>query len=163
MDGERTQAAVTEATVRAWAAAFIEVEQQLGPHCARAEARQQATAYLRGLLSPVARKHSWHLADVAGAVTPYGFQHLLGRAMWDADAVRAALQSYVAEQLGDPEAVVVLDETGVLKNGRRSAGVARQDSGTAGRIANAQIGVGVTYASRHGHTLLDRDLDLPKA
>lgn len=162
MDGGYEQVEMTEETVQAWASAFIEVEQRIGPHFARAEARQQVMAYLRGLLSPVERKNSWQLAEVVGAVNPYGFQHLLGRAEWDADAVRDVLQAYVAQHLGDSEAVVVIDETGFLKKGRMSAGVARQYSGTAGRVENAQIGVFLTYASRHGHTPLDRELYLPK-
>ncbi len=162
MNGEHETAELTEQTVWAWASAFAEVERRLGPFFARAEARQQTIAYLRGLLSPIERKNSWQLAEVVGAANPYGFQHLLGRAEWDVDAVRDELQDYITEHLGDPDAVVVIDETGFLKKGRMSAGVARQYSGTAGRIENAQIGVFLTYASRHGHTLLDRELYLPK-
>jgi SRSO17 transposase len=155
-----TSAAVEE--VHGWGMALAEVGQRLAPHFARAEARQQTMAYLRGLLSPIERKNSWQLAEVVGAANPYGFQHLLGRAAWDVDAVRDELRAYIAEHLGDPDAVVVIDETGFLKKGRMSAGVARQYSGTAGRIENAQIGVFLTYASRRGHTLLDRELYLPK-
>ncbi len=162
MDGRNQQAAVTEQTVWAWASTFAEVERRLHPYFARSEARQQVMAYLRGLLSPVERKNAWQLAEVIGAANPYGFQHLLGRAEWDADAVRDELQRYVADYFGDADAVIVIDETGFLKKGRMSAGVARQYSGTAGRIENAQIGVFLTYASHHGHTLLDRDLYLPK-
>jgi SRSO17 transposase len=162
MNGEHEAAELTELTVWSWASAFAEVERRLGPFFARAEARQQVMAYLRGLLSPIERKNSWQLAEVVGATNPYGFQHLLGRADWDADAVRDELRDYVAEHFGDAGAVVVIDETGFLKKGRMSAGVARQYSGTAGRIENAQIGVFLTYASRRGHTLLDRELYLPK-
>lgn len=161
MNGEHEAAELTEPTVWAWASAFAEVERRLGPYFARAEARQQTMAYLRGLLSPIERKNSWQLAEVVGAANPYGFQHLLGRANWDVDAVRNELHDYIAEHLGDPDAVVVIDETGFLKKGRMSAGVARQYSGTAGRIENAQIGVFLTYASQRGHTLLDRELYLP--
>ena len=117
----------------------------------------------RGLLSPAERKNSWQLAEVSGDATPYGLQHLLGRALWDADAVRDVLQRYVVEHLGEPDAVLVVDETGFLKKGRHSAGVARQYSGTAGRIENCQIGVFLAYASRHGQALLDRELYLPEA
>jgi SRSO17 transposase len=162
MDGEHMAVELTEQTVWTWASAFAEVERRLGPYFARAEARQQVMAYLRGLLSSVERKNSWQLAEVVGAANPYGFQHLLGRAEWDAAAVRDELHHYVAAYFGDADAVVVIDETGFLKKGRRSAGVARQYSGTAGRIENVQIGVFLTYASRHGHTLLDRELYLPK-
>src|SRR5919205_793832 len=162
MDGEHMAVELTEQTVWSWASAFAEVERRLGPFFARAEARQQVMAYLRGLLSSVERKNSWQLAEVVGAATPYGFQHLLGRADWDADAVRDELHRYVAAYFGDADAVVVIDETGFLKKGRRSAGVARQYSGTAGRIEDVQIGVFLTSASPRGHTLLDRELYLPK-
>jgi SRSO17 transposase len=153
----------TLATVRSWADAFVEVEQQIGTCFARAEARQQALAYLRGLLSPAERKNSWQLAEMVGAATPYGFQHLLGRADWNADTLRDALYRYVGDHLGDDAAVIVLDETGFLKKGTQSVGVARQYSGTAGRIENCQIGVFLAYVSGGGHTLLDRELYLPKA
>ena len=117
---------------------------------------------MRGLLSPAERKNSWQLAEVSGDTTPYAFQHLLRRALWDPEAVRDELRHYVIQHLGDPEAVLVIDETGFLKKGRQSAGVARQYSGTAGRIENCQIGVFLGYASRLGHALLDRELYLPK-
>jgi SRSO17 transposase len=120
-------------------------------------------AYLRGLLSPAERKNSWQLADVSGDATPYAFQHLLRRALWDPDAVRDVLCRYVLQHLGDSEAVLVIDETGFLKKGRHSAGVARQSSGTAGRIENCQIGVFLGYVSRHGYALVDRGLYLPEA
>jgi SRSO17 transposase len=103
------------------------------------------------------------LAEVNGDATPYGIQHLLGRARWDVAAVRDALRSYLVQHMGDPHAVLVLDETGFLKKGQQSAGVARQYSGTAGRVENCQIGVFLAYASVHGHALLDRALYLPKA
>jgi SRSO17 transposase len=162
MGGGPDQIELTEQTVWAWASAFAEVERRLGPYFARSEARQQAMNYLRGLLSSVERKNAWQLAEVVGAANPYGFQHLLGRADWEVDAVRDELHRYVAQYFGDPEGIVVLDETGFLKKGRMSAGVARQYSGTAGRIENVQIGVFLTYASHVGHTLLDRELYLPK-
>jgi SRSO17 transposase len=119
-------------------------------------------AYVRGLLSPAERKNSWQLAEVSGDTTPYAFQHLLRRALWDPEAVRDELRRYVLQHLRDSEAVLVLDETGFLKKGRHSAGVARQYSGTAGRIENCQIGVFLGYASQLGHTLLDRELYLPQ-
>lgn len=149
-------------TVRAWAVWLTEVERRIMPRFARREARRQAWAYLRGLLSPVERKNGWQIAEVNGATTPYGVQHLLGRAKWDADEVRNDLRPYLGEHLGDPQAVLVVDETGFLKKGQHSAGVARQYSGTAGRIENCQIGVFLTYASPQGHALLDRDLYVPK-
>jgi SRSO17 transposase len=141
---------------------LTDIERRLAPYFERAEPRQRAMAYLRGLLSPAERKNSWQLAEMSGDLTPYGFQHLLRRALWNPDAVRDALRHYVMQHLGAPEAVLVSDETGFLKKGRHSAGVARQYSGTAGRIENCQIGVFLAYASRHGQTLLDRELYLPK-
>lgn len=147
--------------VQGGAAYLTDIERRLAPYFERAEPRQRALAYLRGLLSPAERKNSWQLAEVSGDATPDGLQHLLRRALWDPEAVRDELRRYVVQHLGDAAAVLVIDETGFLKKGRHSAGVARQYSGTAGRIENCQIGVFVGYASRHGHTLLDRELYLP--
>ena len=142
---------------------LADIERRLAPYFGRAEPRQRAMDYLRGLLSPVERKNSWQLAEVSGDATPYGLQHLLRRARWEPDAVRDELRRYLLDHLGEADAVLVIDETGFLKKGQSSAGVARQYSGTAGRIDNCQIGVFVAYASRHGHALLDRELYLPKA
>ena len=150
-------------TVQGGCAYWADMQRRLAPYFARSESRQRVLAYLRGLLSPAGRKNSWQLAEVSGAATPYGFQHLLGRAGWEADAVRDALRHYLIQHLRDPAAVLVIDETGFVKKGRHSAGVARQYSGTAGRIDNCQIGVFLAYASRLGHALLDRELYLPKA
>lgn len=150
-------------TVQAWALWLTEVERRLMPHFTRREARHRAWAYIRGLLSPVERKNGWQLAEVNGDATPYGVQHLLGRAIWDAEAVRDELRAYLVEQISDPQAVLVLDETGFLKKGQQSAGVARQYSGTAGRVENCQIGVFLGYASRDSYALLDCALYLPQA
>jgi SRSO17 transposase len=144
------------------AAYLSDIERRLSPYFERAEPRQRAIAYLRGLLSPAERKNSWQLAEVIGDTTPYGFQHLLRRALWDPEAVRDELRRYVLQHLEDAEAVLVVDETGFLKKGRHSAGVARQYSGTAGKVENCQIGVFLAYASQLGHTLLDRELYLPQ-
>jgi SRSO17 transposase len=141
---------------------LADIERRLGPYFARSESRQRALAYLRALLSPAGRQNSWQLAEVSGEATPYGFQHLLGRAGWEADAVRDGLRRYLIQHLRDPAAVLVIDETGFLKKGRQSAGVARQYSGTAGRIENCQIGVFLAYAGHLGHALLDRELYLPQ-
>ncbi len=149
-------------TVQGGLAYLADMERRLAPYFARVEPRQRALAYVRGLLSPAERKNSWQLAEVSGAATPYGFQHLLGRADWDPEAVRNELRRYVIQQLRDPEAVLVIDETGFVKKGRHSAGIARQYSGTAGRIENCQIGVFLGYASRLGQALMDRELYLPK-
>jgi len=110
----------------------------------------------------VERKNGWQLAEEAGERTPDGMQEFLARAVWDADAVRDDLRAYVVEHLGDPGAVLVVDETGFLKKGTKSVGVQRQYSGTAGRIENCQIGVFLAYAAPHGRAFLDRALYLPR-
>jgi SRSO17 transposase len=117
---------------------------------------------LRGPLAPLERKNGWQLAEAVGDATPDGVQDFLSRMRWDAEAVRDDLRAYVVERLGDPAAVLVLDETGFLKKGDKSAGVQRQYSGTAGRIENCQIGVFLGYASRHGRALIDRALYPPQ-
>ena len=162
-DGNPLCTDVALETVQEWALWLTEVERRIMPHFSRREAQHRVWAYLRGLLSPVERKNGWQVAEAVGDPTPYGVQHLLGRARWDAADVRKALGVYVVEQMGDPHAVLVLDETGFLKKGQHSAGVARQYSGTAGRVENCQIGVFLTYASPQGHVLLDRELYLPQA
>lgn len=136
---------------------------RLAPRFGRAEPRREALAYLRDLLSPLERKNGWQLAEAAGQPSPDRVQDFLSRTRWDADAVRDDLRAYVVEHLGDPDAVLVLDETGFLRKGDKSAGVQRQYSGTAGRIENCQVGVFLGYASRHGRALIDRALYLPQA
>lgn len=150
------------AEVTAWAAGLEAMAERIGPHFARTEARRRAGLYLKGLLSPIERKNGWQLAEEVGDQTPYGVQHLLGRAEWDADAVRDDVRAYGMEHLADPQGVQVIDETGFLKKGTKSAGVQRQYSGTAGRIENCQVGVFLTYASPKGRTFQDRELYLPK-
>src|ERR671925_1018460 len=145
-----------------WAEELERLGARIAPRFARVEPRRRALAYLRGLIAPVERKNGWQLAEAAGDATPDGVQDFLARMHWDADAVRDDLRAYVVEHLGDPDAVLVLDETGFLKKGNKSAGVKRQYSGTAGRIENCQIGVFLAYASRHGRTFLDRELYLPQ-
>jgi SRSO17 transposase len=144
--------------------AYLEqLVEMLAPRFTRREARAHAQAYLEGLLGPVRRKNGWQLAEAAGDATPDAIQHLLGRAVWDADAVRDDLRDYVVEHLGRRDAVLVVDETGFLKKGDHSAGVQRQYSGTAGRIENCQIGVFLAYASDQGHAFIDRGLYLPRS
>ena len=145
-----------------WTRALEEVAGRIAPCFGRAEPRRRALAYLQGLLSSLERKNGWHLAQAAGDRTPDGVQEFLSRVHWDAEAVRDDLRAYVIEHLGDAEAVLVLDETGFLKKGTRSAGVQRQYCGTAGRIENCQVGVFLGYAGRHGHALIDRALYLPE-
>ena len=146
-----------------WAQGLEAVMDRIGGRFGRVEPRRRAQAYLRGLLSPVARKNGWQLAEVAGDRTPDGVQDFLARAHWDADLVRDDLRAYVVEHLGDAQAVLVLDETGFLKKGDKSCGVQRQYSGTAGRIENCQIGVFLGYASPSGQALIDRALYLPQS
>lgn len=151
------------AEVAVWAAGLDEVHARIAPRFSRSEPRERVAAYLRGLLAPLERKNGWTLAEQAGEASPDGMQRLLATADWDADRVRDDLRDYVVDHLGDPGAVLVVDETGFGKKGSRSAGVARQYSGTAGRIENCQIGVFLGYASPAGRTFLDRELYLPKA
>jgi SRSO17 transposase len=148
--------------VEEWAGEAAAVGARLGRHFARSEPRQRAVGYLRGLLSDAERKNGWQLAEHLGDPTPDGVQHLLARADWDAAAVRDDLLGYVAEHLGHPDGVLVVDETGFLKKGTKSVGVARQYSGAAGRIENCQVGVFLGYATAKGRALLDRELYLPK-
>jgi SRSO17 transposase len=154
---------VTVAEVEDWAVGLEKVLERIGPRFARSEPRARAGVYLRGLLSGAERKNGWTLAEQAGDRTPDAMQRLLNHADWDADAVRDDLRAYVIEHLGDDAAVLVVDETGFVKKGTRSAGVARQYSGTAGRIENCQVGVFLAYATRAGRTFLDRELYLPRA
>jgi SRSO17 transposase len=152
-----------EEDVADWARELDRVGRRIAPRFGRVEPRRRAMAYLRGLLAPVERKNGWQLAEAAGDCTPDAMQDFLSRMRWDADAVRDDLQAYIVEHLGDPEAVLVLDETGFVKKGTKSAGMQRQYSGTAGRIENCQIGVFLAYASSKGHALIDRALYLPES
>jgi SRSO17 transposase len=128
---------------------------------ARVEPRRAAAGFVTGLLADIEVKTCWQLAEQVGHARPDAMQRLLYRAVWDADAVRDDLRDLVVERLGDPDAVLIPDETGDLKKGVHSAGVQRQYTGTAGRIENAQVAVFMAYAGRHGHTLIDRLLYLP--
>jgi SRSO17 transposase len=151
------------AQVEGWAGELEALCERIAPRFHRVEVRRRTGAFLRGLLAGVERKNGWQLAEQAGAATPDGMQRLLSHARWDPDEVRDDLRGYVVEHLGDPSAVLVVDETGFLKKGVKSAGVQRQYSGTAGRIENCQLGVFLAYASRRGHALIDRELYLPES
>lgn len=129
----------------------------------RSEPRARAREYVSGLVAGLERKNGWTLAEQAGEVSPDGMQRLLRRADWDIAGVRDDVRDYVIEHLGEPEGVLIVDETGFLKKGTRSAGVQRQHSGTAGRTENCQIGTFVAYASSAGHALIDRELYLPRS
>ncbi len=125
--------------------------------------RRHGRAYLLGLLSGAERKNSWQLAEFAGDVSPDGMQRLLNFSPWDEDACRDAVRRYVTPNLGDMGAVLAVDETGFLKKGKMSAGVARMYSGTAGRVENCQVGVFLAYAAPDGsRALIDRELYLPR-
>ena len=150
------------AEVARWADGIERAHECIAGRFRRPEPRRRALAYLRGLLSPVERKNGWQLAEQAGDATPDGVQRLLYNYRWDADLVRDDLRDYVVEHLGCADGVVVVDETGFLKKGDKSAGVQRQYSGTAGRIENCQVGVFLAYAGVKGRTLLDRELYLPQ-
>jgi SRSO17 transposase len=148
--------------VQAWAAGLQALHARIAGRFVRAEPRRRALAYLKGLLGNVARKNGWRLAEHAGERTPDGMQRLLATAGWDPDLVRDDLRAYVVEHLGDPGAVLVVDETGFLKKGTTSVGVQRQYSGTAGKVDNCQLGVFVAYASPKGRAMIDRELYLPE-
>ena len=145
-----------------WEAGLQALHARIALRFSRSESRQRVLAYLQGLLGSVERKNGWQLAECAGDATPDGVQRLLAVYHWDADQVRDDLQGYVVEHLGDPGGVLVVDETGFLKQGKKSVGVKRQYSGTAGKVENCQIGVFLAYGSRYGAAFLDREIYLPQ-
>src|SRR6266516_5068187 len=144
------------------AQALAELLVRVGSHFRRAEVRKRVGRYLHGLLAAVERKNGWQMAEALGEANAHGVQRLLEEADWDEEAVRDELRTYVIEQLGEPAGILVVDETGFLKKGKKSAGVARQYSGTAGRRENSQVGVFLLYASSKGHAFIDRALYLPE-
>lgn len=146
-----------------WRAELDQLLTRFGRLFVRSEPRDQAGRYLEGLLGPVERKNGWQLAEHLGDARPWRTQRVLSHALWDEDAARDLCRDYAVERLGAAGAVLVVDETGFLKKGRHSAGVARQYSGTAGKVENSQVGVFLAYASRRGHALIDRRLYLPQA
>src|SRR5580692_400777 len=147
----------------AWEAELSRVKARIGLVFSRAELRKTAGSFIDGLLSGVERKTGWLMAEQAGLERPYRIQSLLGRSQWSAEALRDWVRDYALEALGDADGVLVVDETGFVKKGEHSVGVARQYTGTAGRVENAQVGVFVAYASRFGQTLIDRRLYLPES
>ena len=152
-----------EATLELWASALRAAKAWMRPVFEQERTARSAALFLDGLLGPERRKTGWMRAEAAGDPGPWRQQAVLGRARWDADGLRDVVRGYALETLADPDAVLVLDETGFLKQGKASCGVARQYTGSAGKITNCQIGVFAAYVSRHGHALLDRALYLPKA
>src|SRR6202046_5740711 len=154
---------LTDDDLAAWIAGLDDLFALVAGGFFRVEPRRRARAYVRGLLAPLASKNGWALAEAAGDGTPDGMQRLLNAAAWDPDGVRDDVRGYVAGHLGSPDGVLVVDETGFLKKGTRSAGVQRQYSGTAGRIENCQLGVFCTYVTSKGRELIDRELYLPRS
>lgn len=150
-------------TLSEWSATLKSFQQRLGKDFARAEARLAAFDYIQALLSPVERKNGWQMAEQVGYANPYRFQHLLGRAQWDANAVCADVRQYAVEHLKSKTDILAIDETGFLKQGEQSVGVQVQYYGTTGHLENCQVGVFMSYISDKGHTLIDRRLYLPRS
>jgi len=146
-----------------WRQEFDNLMRRVKSRFAHSQSRKWARAYLQGLLSNVPRKNGWQLAETVGASTPYGLQQFVYRAKWEADDIRDDLREYVVEELGDPAAVLVIDETGFVKKGTHSVGVQVQYCGTVGRTTNCQVGVFLAYASPQGATFVDRALYLPES
>ena len=153
-----TQAASIEETLALWAASLREIKKRIRPLFTQERVAANAGLFLEGLLGDEQRKTGWMRAEAAGDPGPWRQQAILGRGDWDADALRDIVRDYVIEHLADDDAVLVIDETGFLKQGKASCGVARQYTGSAGKITNCQIGVFATYVSRHGHAFIDRAL-----
>jgi SRSO17 transposase len=150
-------------TLELWAASLREVKARLRPLFTQERVAASAGLFLDGLLGEERRKTGWMRAEAAGDPGPWRQQAILGRGRWNAAALRDIVRDYVVEHLADADAVLVVDETGFLKQGKRSCGVARQYTGSAGKITNCQIGVFAAYVSRHGHGFIDRALYLPQA
>jgi SRSO17 transposase len=151
-----------EATLALWASSLHEVKARIRPLFTQERVAASAGQFLEGLLGSEPRKTGWMRAEAAGDPGPWRQQAILGRGRWDADALRDVVRDYALETLTDPEAVLVIDETGFLKQGKSSCGVARQYTGSAGKITNCQIGAFAAYVSPHGHALIDRALYLPR-
>jgi SRSO17 transposase len=152
-----------EATLELWASSLRDVKTRIRPLFTQTRVAATAGLFLDGLLSEERRKTGWMRAEAAGDPGPWRQQAVLGRGRWDADALRDIVRDYVVETLGDADAVLVIDETGFLKQGKASCGVSRQYTGSAGKITNCQIGVFAAYVSRHGQAFIDRRLYLPKS
>jgi SRSO17 transposase len=160
---DRAVAAEASVDPARWPEIFDELMGCIAARFSRVEPRRRARAFVLGLLADLPRKNCWSIAEHAGDRSPGGMQHLLGRARWDADGVRDDLRDYVTGHLGDPDAVLVVDETGDVKKGTATAGVQRQYTGTAGRTENAQVAVYLAYVAPAGHALIDRELYLPRS
>ncbi len=157
------QACEQSGIIARWSETLDELHGRIASRFARAEVCERARHYLAGLLDRVERKNGWQLAEMIGEFGAKGVQRLLNAAAWDADKVRDDLCDYVVEHLGDEvSGVLIVDETGFLKKGTKSCGVARQYTGTAGDTVNCQVGVFLAYASAHGTAFIDRALYLPR-
>ena len=154
--------ASVEDTLTLWASSLRDVKQRIRPLFTQERVATSAGQFLDGVLGGEPRKTGWMRAEAAGDSGPWRQQAILGRGRWDADALRDVVREYALETLYDGGAVLVIDETGFLKQGKASCGVARQYTGSAGKITNCQIGVFASYVSRHGHAFIDRALYLPK-
>jgi SRSO17 transposase len=152
-----------EGALELWASSLREVKERIRPLFSQERVAVSAGLFLDGLLGPERRKTGWMRAEAAGDPGPWRQQAILGRGRWEADALRDVVRDYAIERLADQDAVLVLDETGFLKQGKGTCGVARQYTGSAGKITNCQIGVFAAYVSRHGHAFIDRALYLPQA
>src|SRR5450631_2874483 len=152
-----------ETTLELWVSSLRDVKRRMRSLFAQGRTAASAGLFIDGLLGEERRKTGWMRAEAAGDPGPWRQQELLGRDRWDADALRDLVGDYVIEQLAHDDAVLVIDETGFLKQGKASCGVARQYTGSAGKITNCQIGVFAAYVSRHGHAFIDRALYLPKS
>src|SRR4029079_6099851 len=151
------------AAIARCADAWGELHARIGRRFARVEARERGERFLAGLLERVERKNGWQLAEAIGEAGPRGVQRLLSAATWDTDGVRDDLRAYVVDHLGDEATgVLIVDETGFLKKGRKSCGVARQYSGTAGATENCQVGVFLACASTEGTAFIARARYLPQ-
>lgn len=148
-------------SVGGWDQALADLTGRIGGCFARPETRTRLPAVLGALVGDLPRKNAWTLGEHLGDLTPDGVQHLLGRAVWDTDAVAGHLRSFVIDHLGEPDGILIVDETGDCKKGTHTVGVQRQYSGTAGRVENCQVAVHLAYASGRGHALVDRELYLP--
>ena len=152
-----------ESTLELWSTTLRQTKQRIRPLFAAPSVAASANAFLDGLLGGERRKTGWMRAEAAGDPGPWRQQAILGRTHWDAEALRDVVRDDVVETLASPDAVLVIDETGFLKQGKASCGVGRQDTGSAGKITNCQIGVFAAYVSDQGHAFIDRRLYLPKA
>jgi SRSO17 transposase len=154
--------ASVETTLELWASSLRDVKARIRPLFSQERVAVSAGKFLDGLLGNEPRKTGWMRAEAAGDSGPWRQQAILGRGRWDADALREIVREYALETLAEETAVLVVDETGFLKQGKASCGVARQYTGSAGKITNCQIGVFASYVSRHGYAFIDRELYRPK-